>query len=274
MNPIDQLFARLKVERKKAFMPFITAGDPDIDATTKLVREAARRGASLIEIGFPYSDPIADGSVIQASYTRALRRGLTVESIFSAIRALALTPDPSPGRRGENVPLVAMVSYSLVHHRGPERFITDAKSAGFSGAIVPDLPVDEADELAKIAAKHDFKLILLVTPTTPRERATKITQLSTGFLYCVSVVGITGERNQLPPDLLEQLKWLRTQTTLPMCVGFGISKPEHVRALRDSADGVIVGSALVRKLEAKKPIDEIVKDVGDLVQELADALRD
>ncbi len=206
MNPIDQLFARLKTDRKKAFIPFITAGDPDLDATAKLVREAAQRGASLIEIGFPYSDPIADGSVIQASYTRALAKGLTVDAIFAAVRALTLTPDPSPGVRGEPVPLVGMVSYSLVHHRGPERFIIDAKAAGFSGVIVPDLPVDEADELAAIAAKNDFKLILLVTPATPRERAIKIAQLSTGFLYCVSVVGITGERAQLPTELLEQLR--------------------------------------------------------------------
>jgi tryptophan synthase alpha chain len=263
MNPIDQLFIRLKTERRKAFVPFVTAGDPDLDATVKVVREMARRGASLIEVGFPYSDPIADGSVIQASYTRALSNGLTIDAIFGAMRALNV-----------NVPLVGMVSYSLVHHRGLERFVADALAAGFSGAIVPDLPVEEADELAKIASKHDFKLILLVTPTTPRERAKKIAQLSTGFLYCVSVVGITGERSQLPPDLLDQLRWLRTQTTLPMCVGFGISTPEHVRTLRDTADGVIVGSALVRKLEGKKPVDEIVKDVGDLVEQLASALHD
>ena len=262
MNPIHQLFTRLKAERKKAFIPFITAGDPDLDATAKLVREVARRGASLIEIGFPYSDPIADGGVIQASYTRALAKGLTVDAIFAAVRALNV-----------NVPLVGMVSYSLVHHRGPERFILAAKAAGFSGAIVPDLPVDEADELAKIAATHDFKLILLVTPTTPRDRAIRIAQLSTGFLYCVSVVGITGERREVPAELLDQLRWLRTRTPLPLCVGFGISTPEHVQNLRDSADGVIVGSALVRKLEAHRPIDEIVKDVGDLVHELSTALN-
>ena len=225
MNPIDHLFTRLKTDRRKAFIPFVTAGDPDLDATAKLVREAARRGASLIEVGFPYSDPIADGSVIQASYTRALGKGVSVDAIFGAMRAL----------NEINVPFVAMVSYTIVHHRGPERFVVDAKAAGFSGAIVPDLPVDEADDLAKIAAKHDFKLVLLVTPTTPRERATRIAQLSTGFLYCVSVVGITGERSQMPPDLLVQLRWLRTQTTLPMCVGFGISTPDHVRTLRDVA---------------------------------------
>src|SRR6187431_1852743 len=189
MNPIDQLFSRLKADRKKAFIPFIPAGDPDLETTVKLLRECARRGASLIEVGFPYSDPIADGSVIQASYTRALGTGVTLDEIFGAIKSLALTPGPSPKGRGEEAPLVAMVSYSLVHHRGLERFVRDAKDAGFCGAIVPDLPIDEADELAAMAKTQDFKLILLVTPTTPRDRAIKIVQLSTGFVYCVSVVG-------------------------------------------------------------------------------------
>ena len=262
MNPIDSLFARLKTERKKAFIPFITAGDPDLDATAKLLRECAQRGASLIEVGFPYSDPIADGSVIQASYTRALSNGVSVDGIFAMMRTLDV-----------KVPLVAMVSYSIVHHRGPERFVRDAKAAGFVGAIVPDLPVDEAEDLGKIAASHDFKLVLLVTPTTPRERAVRIAQLSSGFLYCVSVVGITGERSQMPPDLLDQLRWLRTQTPLPLCVGFGISKPAHVRLLRDVADGVIVGSAIVRKLESTQPVDLVVKEVGALVGELVSALE-
>ena len=126
MNPIDQVFSRLQAERRKAFIPFITAGDPDLDATARLVRECARRGAALIEVGFPYSDPIADGSVIQASYTRALDKGLSVDAIFGATRTLS----------DLGVPLVAMVSYSLVHHRGPERFVIDAKGAGFSGVHV------------------------------------------------------------------------------------------------------------------------------------------
>src|SRR5262245_48246118 len=168
MNPIDQVFATLKTERKKAFIPFVTAGDPDLSATAALVRECAARGASLIEIGFPYSDPIADGSVIQASYTRALAKGVSIDAIFAAARTWNVS-----------VPIVAMVSYSLVHHRGAERFLADAKSAGFSGAIVPDLPVEEADELAALAKKHEFKLIMLVTPTTPRERAKRIAALST-----------------------------------------------------------------------------------------------
>ena len=262
MNPIDALFHKLRAEGRKAFIPFVTAGDPDLRTTVRLLDELSRRGAALIEIGFPYSDPIADGSVIQASYTRALERGIRVDDILAAVRSF----------RG--VPLVAMVSYSLVHHRGPARFVAEAQAAGFSGAIVPDLPVDEAVELAKIAAGADFKLVLLVTPTTPRERARRIAQLSTGFLYCVSVIGITGERRALPPELTEQLRWLRTQTELPLCVGFGISQPEHVRALRDLADGVIVGSALVRRLEeiGARPAEAVVEEVAAQAQALAAAL--
>ncbi|HZZ77439.1 MAG TPA: tryptophan synthase subunit alpha [Gemmataceae bacterium] len=274
MNPVDQTFARLKNEGRKAFVPFITAGDPDLATTARVIAEAARRGASLIEIGFPYSDPVADGKEIQASYTRALNAGATLDRVFDTVRGVALTPNLSPGGRGEPVPLVAMVSYSIVHRRGLASFVADAQAAGFSGAIVPDMPVDEADELAKIAAQHDFKLILLVTPATPPERAARIAKVSTGFLYCVSVIGITGERSELPAGLLDQMHWLRTQTSLPLCVGFGISKPEHVRRLRDAVDGVIVGSALVRKLAGDRPIDQRVRDFGDLVQELSAALTD
>jgi tryptophan synthase alpha chain len=241
----------------------VTAGDPNLETTAALVGELARRGAGPVEIGFPYSDPIADGSVIQASYTRALNRGLRIEDIFHSIRKLAC-----------EAPLVSMVSYSLVHHRGPEQFVVEAKGAGFSGAIVPDLPVEEADELSKLAAGRDFKLIHLVTPTTPRDRAVRIAKSSTGFLYVVSITGITGERAQLPAELIEQLRWLRTQTDLPLCVGFGISKPEHVRMLRDHVDGIIVGSALVQRLEQAKPLAALVQEIGEQVQTLAAALND
>jgi tryptophan synthase alpha chain len=140
---------------------------------------------------------------------------------------------------------------------------------------VPDLPADEAADLAKLADSLDFKLIQLVTPTTPKERAIQIARLSTGFLYCVSVTGITGERDRLPEELREQLGWLRQQTDLPLCVGFGVSRPEHVRMLRDVADGVIVASALMRRVEqaGSKSFDAIVRDVGELAQSLADALN-
>jgi tryptophan synthase alpha chain len=269
MNPIDQLFQRLRSQGKKVFIPFITAGDPDLKATESLIPKLAESGASLIEIGFPYSDPIADGAVIQASYTRALDKGLQIDEIFdsvSSIRRNAL--------RNQDTPLVGMISYSLVQHRGPKEFLGQAQESGFSGAIVPDLPVEESADLARLAAARDFKLIQLVTPTTPRDRAVQIAKTSTGFLYCVSVTGITGERDRLPEELLTQLAWLRRQTDLPLCVGFGISKPEHVRMLREVADGVIVGSALVRKLEQAKSrtIEEVTQDICTLVRTLSSAL--
>ncbi|HWG47880.1 MAG TPA: tryptophan synthase subunit alpha [Gemmataceae bacterium] len=265
MNPIDSLFARLRSQGRKAFMPFLTAGDPDLAATARFARTLAEHGAHLLEIGFPYSDPIADGPVIQASYTRALERGVHVGDIFAAVRAFAV----------HETPLVAMVSYSLIHRRGPEAFLEQAASAGFSGAIVPDLPFEESEALSGLAAARDFKLIHLVTPTTPRDRARAIAQRSTGFLYCVSVAGITGERERVPAELLDQLAWLRQQTEVPLCVGFGISKPEHVRTLREVADGVIVGSAFVRHLEkAGTPsLDVIDTAIGNLAQSLADALN-
>jgi tryptophan synthase alpha chain len=168
-----------------------------------------------------------------------------------------------------------MVSYSLVYRRGPAAFLDRAQRAGFSGAIVPDLPVEEAEPLLKAAKQRDFKLIQLITPTTPRERAIRIAQQSTGFIYYVSVTGITGARDQLPAELGDQLKWLRGQTDLPICVGFGISKPEHARMLRDLADGIIVGSAIVRQLEeiGKRSIGEVTAAIGALVQQLRDALQ-
>jgi tryptophan synthase alpha chain len=153
--------------------------------------------------------------------------------------------------------------------------LQQAQEAGLAGAIVPDLPVDESEDLATRAAARDFKLIQLVTPTTPRERAVRIAQRSSGFLYCVSVTGITGERERLPEELLGQLTWLRRQTDLPLCVGFGVSKPDHVRMLRPVADGVIVGSALVRRVEqaGRRPLSEVVADVGALAQSLSEALN-
>ena len=256
MNPIDSLFERLRAQGRKAFIPFITAGDPGLATTLALAKELARRGAALIEIGFPYSDPIADGSVIQASYTRALDNGVRVDDIFATFKKA------SPPSDARAVPLVAMVSYSLVHHRGPARFIAQARDAGFAGAIVPDLPVEESEELATLCARDDFKLIQLVTPTTPRERAQRIARLSTGFLYCVSVVGITGERSQMPPQLLDQLRWLRSQTNLPLCVGFGISKPEHVqaapRALRMESSSAAPWSGISDR-SAQRPEEAVIR---------------
>lgn len=240
MTAIDDLFAKLRGEGRKAFMPFITAGDPDMAFTCQVIELLHRLGCSMAEVGIPYSDPIADGPVIQASYTRALGKKLKLQQIFDGISGVA--PKVS-------MPLVSMVSYAIIHRIGPEKYIDAAKGAGFAGAIVPDLLVEESDALSRICRQKDFNLIQLATPTTPRERALKIAEQSTGFLYFVSVTGITGERTELPSDLVDRVAWLRERTTLPICIGFGISKPEHVKLLAPVSDGVIVGSAIVRMME-------------------------
>jgi tryptophan synthase alpha chain len=265
MSAIDLLFDKLRHAGRKAFIPFVTAGDPDLDFTAALIRELAARGSSLCEVGIPYSDPIADGPVIQASYTRALLGHVKFAEILQSLRPVAAEVD---------LPLVTMVSYATVWRHGPERYVAQARRSGFSGAIIPDLLVEEAAEMARIARNEDFSLIQLVTPTTPRQRAVQIAENTTGFLYYVSVTGITGERQQIPDDVVDSVAWLRQQTQLPICVGFGISRPEQVRMLAEVADGLIVGSALVRHLEhvSQRGREATLRQIGELVSELIAAL--
>jgi len=265
MSRIDQLFTQLRSQGKKALMPFITAGDPDLDFTAAMLRELIARGSHMCELGIPYSDPIADGPVIQASYTRALARHVKLSQILDTLSSV--TPDVS-------APIVTMVSYAIVHRHGLEAYVKDAQRAGVAGAIVPDLPVEETPGLANLCRAADFSLVQLVTPTTSRERALRIAESSTGFLYYVSVTGITGERTQLPQDLLDSVSWLREKTPLPICIGFGISQPEHVKQLAPVADGLIVGSAIVRRMAeaAEKPRDEVLEQVGEYVATLLAAL--
>jgi tryptophan synthase alpha chain len=267
MSAIDQLFSTLRAAGQKALMPFITAGDPDLDFSAAMLSELARRGAHLFELGIPYSDPIADGPVVQASYTRALARHVKLGDIFRM--AKATLPQLT-------TPVVTMLSYAIVFRHGLEKYVVDAQAAGVAGAIVPDLPVEEAGTLASICRQRDFSLIQLITPTTPRDRALRIAESSSGFIYYVSVTGITGERTSLPPELLENVTWLKGQTPLPVCIGFGISQPEHVRMLAPVADGLIVGSAIVRRIAAaeSQPREQVIADVGNYVQTLLQALTD
>ncbi|MFQ5735048.1 MAG: tryptophan synthase subunit alpha, partial [Planctomycetaceae bacterium] len=208
----------------------------------ELIAELSRRGVDLIEVGFPYSDPIADGPVIQASYTRALSGGVEVGDIFAGIRTLNSSADLPP--------LVAMVSFSIIFRVGVEQFLADAAEAGFAGLIVPDLPGDEAGGFFAAANAAGLDLIQLIAPTTTPERAERILRRCSGFVYCVAIAGTTGVREELPETLQTQLKELREKTDLPLAVGFGISRPAQVDALRAFADGVIVGSAIVRQMES------------------------
>jgi tryptophan synthase alpha chain len=252
-----------------AFMPFITAGDPDMAGTQRLIGQLAARQVDLIEVGFPYSDPIADGPVIQASYTRALEKHLTLSQIFDGLKGATAS------LKGQGPPLVAMASYSLMFRRGAEWFVDQAKAAGITGFIVPDLPGDEAGELFRLVKSRGLNLIQLVAPTTPRERVKNILRNCSGFVYCIAVAGTTGERERVADALLAQLRWLKEETDLPLAVGFGISRPEHVEPLRGLADGVIVGSAIVRRLESiaegSQSFDEALRGIGEFAASMTAA---
>ncbi|WP_437230236.1 tryptophan synthase subunit alpha [Planctomicrobium sp. SH661] len=261
---IAQTFAQLQSQGNMAFMPFLTAGDPDLSTTQQVIRDLGKAGVDLIEIGFPYSDPIADGPVIQASYSRALNKHVTVSQIFTALGELKSENGP---------PLVAMVSYAIIFRTGVEKFLQRCVEAGISGLIVPDLPGAEARELFEATSKAGLDLIQLIAPTTPRERVKQILSVCSGFVYIVAVAGTTGERANVSDALLTQLEWLRQETDLPLAVGFGISKPEHVEPLRGLAQGVIVGSAVVRYLEklatqepgSASPLNDLSTFAGQMV---------
>jgi len=263
MSAVDQLFATLRSEGRKALMPFFTAGDPDMATTARVIRAAEAAGASLCEVGVPYSDPIADGPVIQASYQRALDRGFRLQQVMDLGEDL---------KADVRMPLVTMVSYAIIYRLGLAEYVQQAKSAGYSGAIVPDLLVEESADLSQICADQDFSLIQLVTPTTPRERQVRIAESSSGFLYYVSVTGITGERTALPEDLVDSVQWLREQTDLPICIGFGISGPEAASQLAPVADGLIVGSAVVRRVHDAGSTDTAAERVMDFVKTLRHAV--
>jgi tryptophan synthase alpha chain len=263
MSAVDERFRDLAQAKRKALMPFVTAGDPDIETTGKILKILADAGADLCELGVPYTDPIADGPVIQSSYQRALDGGFRLQQVFDLGKGLA-------GEVG--MPLVTMVSYSIISRIGLDKYVRQARGAGYAGAIVPDLLVEEADPLAKVCREQDFSLIQLVTPTTPRERQVRIAESSTGFLYYVSVTGITGERSKLPSDLVDHVGWLREQTELPICIGFGISSPDAAAQLAPVADGLIVGSAVVRRIAEAGAGDDAADAVKRFVGELREAV--
>lgn len=265
MSKIDLLFAQLKAQQKKAFMPFLTAGDPSLNFTSRLITAFDKWGCDLCEVGIPYSDPIADGPVIQASYTRALNQGVNVDAILATLKTT---------NREISMPTVTMVSYSIVYRIGLETYIDRAIDSGISGMIIPDLPVDEAEDVSRICTAKDFSLIQLVTPTTNNERARRILETSSGFIYYVSVTGITGERRELPPEIVDRVSWLRENGDLPVCIGFGISEPDHVRQLAPHSDGLIVGSAIVRRIAAtQESEDQIIESVGHYVQDMLNACK-
>ena len=237
---IGRALAAAKAAGGSALMPFIPGGYPDVAATAAVLPALQRAGATLVEVGFPFSDPIADGPTIQAAFTEVLARKLRVADVFAAVAAARAA--------GATLPLVAMVSYSIVYRYGPGRFFADAAAAGFDGLILPDLPPPEAAAVCEQAWAAGLDTCLLVAPSTPPARRAEIARLSTGFVYYLSVAGVTGARDRLPADLAGNLAGLRAVTDRPVCVGFGLHTAAQVRDLRPMADGAIVGSAFVKRM--------------------------
>jgi len=265
MNRIDQTFRRLKAERKKAFIPYVTAGDPDMVVSKKVILSLADAGADIIEIGIPFSDPLADGPTIQRAVQRSLSGGSSVKKIMKMVKELRCSVD---------VPFVFMTYFNIILSYGIERFVTASLKCGADGVIVPDLPMEESDMLIKEGAKQGFKVILLSAPTTPIDRFKKIASKSQGFVYYVSLTGVTGARKKSSGNIGSNVKRLKKATSMPICVGFGISKPCNAAEIAQFADGVIVGSAIINIME--KNMDnkrKMVTDVGKFARSIATAVH-
>ncbi len=245
-------------------MPFLTAGYPNLETTGLILHEMETCGAKICELGVPFSDPIADGPTIQASYTVALDAGVTVNGIFDMVRKYRAA--------GGKLALCAMVSYSIIFKRGFAAFCSAAAEAGFDGLIVPDLPLGGEADLAPHATAAGLCNVMLIAPTTPEERKIAIAKASRGFVYYISIAGITGERTALPEDTIRAVAELRTHTETPICVGFGISNAQTVKHVCDVADGAIVGSAIIHRItdavKARKSNQDIARAVGQFVAEL------
>lgn len=261
-NRMVRAFADLRQAGKKALVPFITAGYPDLDTTVALLRDFQARGVRICELGIPFSDPIADGPVIQNSYTECLSAGITSDKILAAVRQYRSA--------GGSLALAAMVSYSIIFRHDAANYLAALAKAGFDAAIIPDLPLEEAATAEPAARQAGLCLVMLVAPTTDPSRRQEIARHSRGFIYYISIAGITGQRTCLPDATIAAVAELRTHTDAPVCVGFGISTPEMVREVCRVADGAIVGSAIVARLTAGKsaPRDKLVKDTGAFVSEL------
>ncbi len=256
MNRIDQKFIQLKERGKKVFIGFITAGDPTLSQTAELVKALEAAGTDIIEIGIPYSDPLADGPVIQLASQRAFKNAdLSVANIMGMVGEI---------RKTTEIPLLFLVYINTILVYGKERFIKDCVAVGIDGLIIPDMPLEERDELMSVIAETDIALIPLVAPTS-KDRVEKIVEGCKGFVYCVSSLGVTGRSSEFHSDVKAYLQEVKSKTDLPLAVGFGISTQQDITDLYDFVDGFIVGSAIVKKVEegfgATEPVENFVKEL-------------
>ncbi len=256
MSRIQEAFAN-----GKAFIPFITCGDPDLKTTAEVVRACAENGADLIELGIPFSDPTAEGPVIQGANLRALTGGVTTDQIFALVRDL---------RRDVTVPMVFMTYANVVFSYGAERFISACREIGIDGLILPDLPYEEKEEFLPVCRRYGVDLISLIAPTS-QNRIAMIAKEAEGFIYVVSSLGVTGTRSEIKTDLASIVEVIRANANVPCAIGFGISTPEQAKKMAGIADGAIVGSAIIKLLERYGT--EAAEHVGDYVRSMKDAVR-
>ncbi len=263
-NRINKKFKELKSQRQKALIAFITAGDPSLTKTKELVLGFEKAGIDIVELGIPFSDPMADGPTIQASSQRALDRGTTLTKIIALTERL---------RKKTQIPITFMMYYNHIFHYGEERFVKKIKKVGVDGLIVPDLPVEEAKSLIKLCQKHDISLIPFISPTTSEARIKKIAKQASGFIYYVSVAGVTGARSSVGDSYVKQIKRTRKYTKTPVCVGFGISTPQQAKKIARNADGVIVGSAIINQIQKHSKNKTMVAKVSGFVKTLVQVLH-
>ncbi len=262
MNRIERKFNQLRKHHQKAFIAFITAGYPSLAVTARLVKEFDRIGVDIVELGVPFSDPMADGPIIQEASKAALDKKVNLEDILRLVRSV---------RKTAAVPICLMTYYNPIFCYGEEKFAKDAMAAGVDGVIIPDLPPEEAVGFIKQAALKNLDTIFLAAPTSTAQRLELISKVSHGFIYYVSLTGVTGPRASLPPDLGRQIKIIKKFTAKPVCVGFGVSRRQQVEKLNKISDGVIVGSAIVGKIKENLNRPDLVKKVSNFVRSLKGA---
>ncbi len=265
MRRLEKTFANLNVKQEKALIAFVTAGDPAPEATIEIVSALAHAGVDAVEIGVPFSDPLADGPSIQASSQRALDLGMTVPKTLEVVQAIR--------ERNPDLPLILMTYVNPILHYGLRRYAEDAKSAGADAHIVTDLTPEEAEEWKSLSDQNDLDTVFLLAPTSTEARMKVVSRLSSGFVYCVSRTGVTGAAQNVSAELAEVVARIRAHTPLPVCVGFGVSEPAHVSAISAYADGVIVGSSLVNLIHQNRERENLISLVRDYAVSLKAATR-
>ena len=264
MNRIEERFARLKREGKKGFIVYIGAGDPDLDATRRLALAFDQAGVDVLELGVPFSDPLADGLVNQLAAQRGLESGTTPPKLLETVTAI---------RKHSQIPIVLYIYFNLIHRAGLEQFIKDAAKAGVDGLLVLDLPPEESDNYEALMRQAGLCHIYLIAPTTPEDRIALIVKRGSGFIYYVSREGVTGMQAQVATNLASQVAKIRAHTDLPVAVGFGVSNPKQAKLVASSSDAVIVGSAVVNQIAGHGKSAELVAKVSQFVKSLADAVK-